>query len=96
MNADVSAFAHRLPSARKLWLNVHPWLGLTAGFVLSLIWLTGAFLVFYDPILTMELGHRLFEIDGPPPRHAAVAVSGAARAPEQSRRQGADAGLCRS
>jgi uncharacterized iron-regulated membrane protein len=78
----VIALAHRLPSARKLWLNLHLWLGLTAGFLLSLIGLTGAFLVFSTPMLTMEFGHRLFDVDGPPPRHAAVDewIAGARRA----------------
>jgi uncharacterized iron-regulated membrane protein len=72
MNAALTAVANRLPSARKIWLNLHLWLGLTAGFVLALIGLTGAFLVFYAPMLTTELGHRLFDVDGPPPHHAAV------------------------
>ena len=62
----------RFPSARKIWLNVHLWLGLTAGFGLSLIGLTGSVLVFYGPMLTMEAGRDLFDVDGLPPRHAAV------------------------
>src|SRR6266851_1325322 len=61
-----------LPSARKIWLNLHLWLGLTAGFVLSLIGLSGALLVFYGQILTMEAGHRLFDVDGPTPVHLAI------------------------
>jgi uncharacterized iron-regulated membrane protein len=72
MNTAAAIYYFRLPSARKILLNLHLWLGLTAGFVLSLIGLTGSFLVFYAPILTTELGHHLFDVDGPPPLHAAV------------------------
>jgi hypothetical protein len=47
MTPAAASFYHRLPSARKIWLNLHLWLGLTAGFVLALIGLTGSVLVFY-------------------------------------------------
>jgi uncharacterized iron-regulated membrane protein len=55
---------------------------LTAGFVLSLIGLSGAFLVFYAPMLTAEFDHHLFDVNEPPPRHAAVDewIAGARRA----------------
>jgi uncharacterized iron-regulated membrane protein len=53
----------RLPSARKIWLNIHLWLGLTAGFVLALIGLTGSLLVLNGPLQQMELGYR---VEGPP------------------------------
>ena len=39
------ALGRQIPSARKIWLNIHLWLGLTAGFVLALIGLTGSLLV---------------------------------------------------
>jgi uncharacterized iron-regulated membrane protein len=82
MSAVATDFAHWLPSARKLWLNLHLWLGLTAGFALALIGLSGAFLVFLNPMMTTEFGRHLFEVDGPPPRHAAVNewIAGAKRA----------------
>jgi len=57
---------HRLPSARKIWLNVHLWIGLTAGLVLAMIGLTGSLLVFSEPMLKMELGRSHFAVDGPP------------------------------
>jgi len=72
MNVTAVAFARRLPSARKIWLDLHLWLGLTAGFVLSLTGLSGSFLVLYGPALAMEVGHHLFDVDGPPPHRAAV------------------------
>ena len=46
MNTVVNALKHRLPSARKIWLNIHLYLGLTAGFALALTGLTGSLLVF--------------------------------------------------
>jgi uncharacterized iron-regulated membrane protein len=54
-----------LPSARKLWLNVHLWLGLTAGLALALIGLTGSLLVFSVPMLKAELGSSYYAVDGP-------------------------------
>jgi uncharacterized iron-regulated membrane protein len=71
MSTD-SKSSWRLPAARKVWLNVHLWLGLTAGFVLSLTGLSGSFLVLYGPALGMEVGRHLFDVDGPPPHRAAV------------------------
>jgi uncharacterized iron-regulated membrane protein len=64
-----AAIFQRLPSARKIWLNIHLWLGLTAGLVLALIGLTGSILVFYRPLLLMELGYR---VEGRPPVRADV------------------------
>src|SRR5437764_5081484 len=52
-----------LPSARKLWLNVHLWLGLTAGLALALIGLTGSLLVFSVPMLKTELGSSYYAGD---------------------------------
>ncbi|WP_446808986.1 PepSY-associated TM helix domain-containing protein [Methylomonas sp. 2BW1-5-20] len=40
----------RLKSRRKRWLDVHLWLGLTLGFLLSIYGITGSFLVFYAEI----------------------------------------------
>jgi len=78
----VTKFAQWRPSARKIWLNVHLWLGLIAGFVLSLIGLSGAFLVVFSPVLEMELGNHLFRVAAPPPFHVAVDdwIAGAQRA----------------
>jgi uncharacterized iron-regulated membrane protein len=67
-----ATFYHRLPSARKVWLNVHLWLGLTAGLVLAIIGLTGSLLVFSGPMLKMELGQARFAADGPPVSSPAV------------------------
>lgn len=64
-----AAIARFLPSARKIWLNIHLWLGLTAGFVLALLGLTGSILIFYGPLMQMELGYR---VDGPPPIRADI------------------------
>lgn len=68
MNTASSAgFYRRLPSARKIWLNLHLWLGLTGGLVLALIGVTGSMLVFTTPLLRMELGQNLFALDQPAP-----------------------------
>jgi uncharacterized iron-regulated membrane protein len=82
MSEVATKLARWRPSARKLWLNVHLWLGMTAGFVLSLIGLSGAFLVFFTPALEMELGSRLFKVAAPPPVHVEVDewIAGAQRA----------------
>lgn len=67
-----AGFYHRLPSARKIWLNLHLWIGLTAGLVLAMIGLTGSLLVFSEPMLKMELGRSHFAVDGPPVLSPAV------------------------
>ena len=72
MTSAGSTFYHRVPSARKIWLNLHLWLGLTAGLLLAMIGLTGSLLVFSEPILKMELGHSHFAVDGPPVSSPAV------------------------
>jgi uncharacterized iron-regulated membrane protein len=38
----------RLKARRKLWLDVHLYLGLSAGFILAIVGLTGSILVFYQ------------------------------------------------
>ncbi|MDT4288934.1 PepSY-associated TM helix domain-containing protein [Methylomonas sp. MO1] len=40
----------RLKARRKRWLDVHLWLGLSLGFLLSIYGITGSFLVFYAEI----------------------------------------------
>jgi uncharacterized iron-regulated membrane protein len=45
---------HRLKTRRKLWLQVHLWLGLSLGLFLAVIGLTGSVLVFWQ-----ELDHSL-------------------------------------
>jgi uncharacterized iron-regulated membrane protein len=72
MSADVPATRHRVLSARKIWQNVHLWLGLLTGLVLSLIGLTGAILAFYHPLLKAEVGYRYFKVDGPPSSHPSI------------------------
>ena len=63
------AIVQILPSARKIWLNIHLWLRLTAGLVLALIGLTGSLLALYGPLMQMELGYR---VEGSPPAHADI------------------------
>jgi len=72
LTSAAATFRHRLPTARKVWLNVHLYLGLTAGLVLSLIGLTGSLLVLGVPIMEMEVGSRAFDAAGPIPARAAV------------------------
>jgi uncharacterized iron-regulated membrane protein len=72
MNVVVAAAKDRLASARKLWLTLHLWLGLTAGAVLAFIGLTGSLLVFNDTMLRMEVGTNLFDVAGPPPLHPSI------------------------
>jgi uncharacterized iron-regulated membrane protein len=50
----------KLKARRKLWLNVHVWLGLSLGFFLALIGLTGSVLVFHHEI-DHALNSDLFE-----------------------------------
>jgi uncharacterized iron-regulated membrane protein len=71
MNKFIANLTHRLPSARKIWLNIHLYLGLTAGFALALTGLSGSLLVLSGPLLKMEVGN-IFDIDGPPPSSANV------------------------
>jgi len=68
MSTVVNVSRQRLLSARKVWLNLHLWLGLSAGAVLAFIGLTGSLLVFREPILKMDLGN-IFDVAGPPPSH---------------------------
>src|SRR5260370_31393975 len=71
MNEVIANLAHRLPSARKIWLNLHLWLGLTAGFALALIGLTGSLLVLTGPLQRIPIGD-IFSFQGPAPHHATV------------------------
>jgi uncharacterized iron-regulated membrane protein len=60
MNDLATIFRQRLPSVRKIWLNLCQCLGLFAGLLFALIGLTGAVLVFNGPMLRMEVGPTLF------------------------------------
>jgi uncharacterized iron-regulated membrane protein len=71
MSAVIADFKHWLPSARKIWLNVHLWLGLTAGFALALIGLTGSLIVVDGPLLRMQVGD-IFDASGSLPSHLAI------------------------
>jgi uncharacterized iron-regulated membrane protein len=71
MKEVVTKFAQWRPSARKIWLNVHLWLGLTAGLVLALIGLTGSALVLNNQLLKIEVGD-IFDVAGPIPSHPDV------------------------
>lgn len=54
-----------LKKYRKVWLNVHLWLGLGLGFFLALLGITGSILVFHDEI-DKALNAELFVVDAPP------------------------------
>ena len=71
----------RLKTRRKLWLEVHLWLGLVAGAVLVLIGLTGSILVFWQEI-DAWLHPSLLRIESPHPAKARpmTALGEAARA----------------
>ena len=71
MKTVVTALGHRVPSARKIWLQIHLWLGLTAGLVLALIGLTGSALVLNNQLLKIEVGD-IFDVAGPIPSHPDV------------------------
>jgi uncharacterized iron-regulated membrane protein len=71
MNTLATALGVTRPSARKIWLNVHLWLGLTAGLVLALIGLTGSVLVLNNQLLKFEVGD-IFDIGGTLPSHPDV------------------------
>src|ERR1700738_1202226 len=72
MSVVVAVSKDRLPSARKLWLTLHLWLGLSAGAVVSFMGLTGSLLVFNDTMLRTELGSNLFDVAGPPPLRLSI------------------------
>lgn len=58
----VSQRLRRLKARRKLWLDVHLWLGLVLGLFLAVFGLTGSVLVFYDE-LDAVLDHDLFAVE---------------------------------
>lgn len=47
---SLSTHLAKLKSRRKIWLNVHLWLGLALGLFLSIFGITGSILVFHDEI----------------------------------------------
>ncbi|MAM75997.1 PepSY domain-containing protein [uncultured Tistrella sp.] len=51
------------PSWRKIWLQLHLWLGLTIGAVAALLGVTGAALVVKEPWLRLELGAMARPVD---------------------------------
>lgn len=57
----------RLASARKIWLNIHLWFGLICGFLFALLGVTGCVLVLVKPILSLEVGRSILQVDGPGP-----------------------------
>jgi uncharacterized iron-regulated membrane protein len=71
MDNIIATIGRHIPSARTVWLNVHLWLGLTAGFALAVVGLTGAVLVLNTPLLRIEVGD-IFDDGGSPPAHPAV------------------------
>jgi uncharacterized iron-regulated membrane protein len=60
----------RLKRRRKIWLDVHLWLGLILGFFLALFGLTGSILVFYEEI-DAALNADLHKVQAPPQGEAA-------------------------
>jgi uncharacterized iron-regulated membrane protein len=78
----------RLKARRKLWLDVHLYLGLFAGFILAVTGLTGSLIAFggdIDAWLNAEL-MRVLPPDGPVARRPLDEIFAAAKArlPEQS------------
>lgn len=63
---------NQLSSARKVWLSLFFCLASIVGFMLSLLGLTGALLVFNGPMLRMEIGQDIFPAGTSHPLHAAV------------------------
>ena len=61
-----------VPSTRGLWLNLCLCIGLIVGFLLSLLSLTGAALVFIGPMTRMEVGYHLFAAGKSPAMDAPV------------------------
>lgn len=55
----------RLKKRRKVWLDVHLWLGLALGFFLALFGTTGSILVFYEEI-DKSLNTELFVVEALP------------------------------
>jgi uncharacterized iron-regulated membrane protein len=54
-----------LKTRRKLWLQVHLYLGLLAGTILAVVGLTGSILVFYEELLEI-LNNEQIVITAPP------------------------------
>ena len=50
LNGRSEGHLSRLKKRRKVWLNVHLWLGLLLGFFLAVFGITGSILVFYEEI----------------------------------------------
>ncbi len=50
LNGRSEGYLSRLKKRRKVWLNVHLWLGLLLGFFLAVFGITGSILVFYEEI----------------------------------------------
>jgi uncharacterized iron-regulated membrane protein len=61
---DGATALNRLKKRRKVWLNVHLWLGLILGFFLALSGITGSILVFYEEI-DKALNAELFVVEMP-------------------------------
>jgi uncharacterized iron-regulated membrane protein len=57
---DARPPSRRLPRLRTIWLKVHLWFGLVVGLVLAIVGLSGAALVFAEPIVRAEHGDILF------------------------------------
>ena len=81
----------RLKSRRKVWLDVHLWLGLILGFFLALFCVTGSILVFYEEI-DVALNAHLHKVQAPPQGEAAFrpldeiqAAAAAAAMPAQAK-----------
>ncbi len=80
----------RLKSRRKVWLDVHLWLGLILGFFLALFGVTGSILVFYEEI-DGALNAHLHKVQAQPQGEAAfrpldeIQAAAAAAMPAQAK-----------
>jgi len=51
--------------ARRIWLQIHLWIGLTAGLLIALVGLSGSLIIFIEDIARWENGDILFPADAP-------------------------------
>jgi len=74
----------RLKNRRKIWLKVHLWLGLILGFVLAIVGLSGAVLVFWheiDEVLNPGLYQTAAQLDKLKPLDDIIAAGNKAAPP---------------
>lgn len=63
--SPVSVPGEKTKRLRQLWLQIHLWIGLTAGLLVALVGLSGSALVFIEDIVEWENGDILFPENAP-------------------------------